>query len=347
MAIDLMNEMVRRGHCVGLMTWDLQGAVPHYRLDPKVRWLKLNLGCSAAPSNFFQRLDRVRCFRSYIRDFQPSLIVGFQSGAALFSRVATLGLEIPIIAAERVSPDMWTHVRTGFFDRLTDIYSLILADRITVQFPEYKKKYPKILQKKIIPIHNPVMSRPIKPETNDGERKVLLYVARLCYQKNHTLLIDSFALLSHLYLDWDLVLVGDGEYEELLRQQVSRLCLETRIKFCGAVVDVDAWYERADLVAFPSHFEGFPNALAEALSAGIPCVGLKQTLGVNSLIQDSVNGLLVDSTIAAFANGLARLMSDSDKRKEMSNAARQISTMYAPSAAYELWEDLFQRMVID
>jgi glycosyltransferase involved in cell wall biosynthesis len=344
-SIDLMNEMARRGYEVGLMTWDESSAVAHYPLDSRVRWLKLDIGNPEIRSGLVERLARLRRFRAFVKEFCPDVILGFQSGAALFSRVATLGLGIKILAAERVSPDMWKYVRTGFTYRILDIYSLALADRITVQFPDYRHRYPRILWRKIVAIHNPVFHKIAESRTeNASSEKILLYVARLCFQKNHELLINAFARVSDSFQDWKLVLAGDGEYDDRVREQVARMGLRERVVFCGAVRDVDSWYRRADLVAFPSYFEGFPNALAEALAWGIPCVGLRDTLGVNSLIEDNVSGLLVEATPEAFARGLASLMDDPEGRRRMSAAARTISSKYAPHHSYGLWDSLLRQM---
>lgn len=346
-SIDLMNTMVARGHTVGLMTWDNNEAVAHYPLDPRVQWLKLNLGDPAVSAGVTTMLARIRRFRHFVAGFNPHVILGFQSGAALFSCVATLGMKAKVIAAERVSPDMWRYVRTGFFNKLTDIYSLALADRITVQFSNYIEKYPRILRRKMVAIPNPVFA-PSGPNHDhygrSAEGKIVLYVARLCFQKNQGLLVDAFARIAASFADWTLVLVGDGEHERVLRDKVSGLGLQHRVVFCGAVKDVDTWYRRADLVAFPSLFEGFPNALAESLSWGLPCVGLKDTLGVNNLIEDGINGILVDANVEAFAGGLAALMRDDGRRAQMARNAKRIATTYAPHKSYDLWESLIKRV---
>ncbi len=344
-SIDLMNTMVKRGHAVALTTWDSSDAVTHYPLDPKVRWLKLNIGDPDRPAGIAVLAARLRRFRGLVSDFSPNVILGFQSGAALFASVATLGMRTRVIAAERVSPDMWKYVRTGFVNKLTDIYSLTLADRITVQFPRYIQKYPRVLRKKMVAIPNPVFAADAMDRSvRRAGGKVVLYVARLCFQKNQGLLIDAFARIASAFDGWKLVLVGDGEHDRPLRDKAARLGLEDRVVFCGAVKNVDAWYRSAELVAFPSLFEGFPNALAESLSWGLPCIGLKDTLGVNCLIEDGINGILVDATVEAFANGLAALMGDENRRMQMAQNARRIASIYAPEKSYDLWESLIQRV---
>lgn len=345
-AIDLMNAMVKRGHTVALSTWDSNDAVAHYSLDPKIQWLKLNIGDPHKPADLAVVAARMGRFRGFVSDFKPDVILGFQSGAALFSNVATLGMRTRVIAAERVSPDMWKYVRTGFVNRLTDIYSLILANLITVQFPSYIEKYPKVLRKKMVAIPNPVFAVDVTSRVPSRKReRIVLYVARLCFQKNQGLLINAFARIAPSFKDWKLVLVGDGEHDRVLRDMTARLGLSERVVFCGAVKNVKTWYRSADIVAFPSLFEGFPNALAESLSWGLPCVGFKNTLGVNCLIEDGVNGLLVEATAEALANGLAALIGDEDRRMQMAQNAKRISSMYTPENSYDLWESLIRRVV--
>jgi glycosyltransferase involved in cell wall biosynthesis len=343
-SIDLMNAMVGRGHTVSLMTWDRKDAVTHYPLDSHVQWFKLDIGNPDIAAGLGVKAARIKTFRKFVSSLSPDVILGFQSGAALFSRIATLGMGVKIIATERVSPDMWKYVRTGLIDRLTDVYSLMLADRITVQFSSYIEKYPRFLRRKMVAIHNPVfVPNPLDSGEQVRNGKVLLYVARLCYQKNHGLLIEAFSRICDVFRDWKLVLVGEGEYDKLLRDKVVQLGLEQRIVFCGAVKNVSTWYRSADLVAFPSLFEGFPNALAESLSWGLPCVGLKKTLGVNCLIEDGFNGILTDDSVEAFANGLATLMADENQRASMASNARLIVSRHSPEKSYDLWEALMKK----
>jgi glycosyltransferase involved in cell wall biosynthesis len=339
--IDLMNALVERGHSIALMTWDNAGAKTHYPLDGRIRWLKLDIGDADVTAGLRIKAARLKRFRRFVASFDPHVIVGFQSGAALFSRLATIGMGKKIIAAERVSPDMWMYVRTRFIDRVSDIYSLVLADRVTVQFPEYIAKYPRILQRRMLAIHNPVhRPKPVQGAADVGDSKILLYVARLCFQKNQKMLIEAFARICDRFPDWKLVLVGDGEYAGLLRTKVSEIGLDQRVVFCGAVQNVEAWYQVAQIVAFPSLFEGFPNSLAESLAWGVPCVGLKKTLGVNALIEDGVNGILTDDDAEAFSAGLAALMGDKPRREWMGQNAKRISEAYLPDRSYSLWEAL-------
>jgi glycosyltransferase involved in cell wall biosynthesis len=338
--IDLMNAMVKRGHIVGIITWDKNTATPHYKMDKRIKWFKLNFGSpdiSVSISNIFVRL---RKFRLLACDFSPDIIIGFQCGGAIYPVISTFGKGFKVISAERVSPDLWKYSGRRIKYKIYSFLTFLFSSKITVQLPKYIKYYHYIFRHKIKAIHNPVYPVIFKKKIN--KKKIILCVARLCFQKNQDLLIDAFVKLIPLNKEWKLVLVGDGEYHKRLNLKVKNLGLQHDIIFCKATKNINLWYQKADIFAFPSFFEGFPNALAEALSFGIPCIGLKNTLGVNSLIQNRINGFLVDSTPDDFSKALKILMDDGKLRKKMSFNARKIILKYSPEKSYFLWEKLFK-----
>ena len=79
-------------------------------------------------------------------------------------------------------------------------------------------------------------------------------------------------------------------------------------------------------------------ALSEAMSAGLPAVGLKMCNGVNSLIKDGVNGYLTEASPEAFREALERLMKDAALRAQMGNAGVEAMKAYAPEIIWDLWE---------
>lgn len=344
-SIDLMNSMIKRGHDVALITWDKKSVSAHYKIDQRVKWYKLNIGDPDASSSILTILKRLKKFRYFTGRFNPNIILGFQSGAALFSIIASIGKNYKTIAAERVSPDLWKYVGSSIKFKIINFLTWFLSSKITVQFPDYIYKYPRIFRHKIISIHNPVYPK-ITTENfkKDQSDKLILCVARLCYQKNQNFLIDVFSTFNHSIGGWKLILVGDGDYQERLIAKVKKLKLENRIIFCGITTNVNYWYQRAEIFAFPSLFEGFPNALAEALSWGIPSIGLKNTLGVNSLIKNDINGFLVDHNEKNFAEALKTLMNNDALRRSMSLEAKKINSMYPPKRTHDLWEMTFKEL---
>ncbi|MDY2868165.1 MAG: glycosyltransferase, partial [Mesosutterella sp.] len=87
--------------------------------------------------------------------------------------------------------------------------------------------------------------------------------------------------------------------------------------------NVPSKLKNASIFAFPSEYEGFSLALAEAFAMGLPAVGCKDCPSVNSLIKNESNGLLTDPTPEAFAEGLAKLMGSEELRRKYGAQGRE------------------------
>jgi glycosyltransferase involved in cell wall biosynthesis len=96
-------------------------------------------------------------------------------------------------------------------------------------------------------------------------------VATLRSWKGHRYLVDALAQMAHR--DAVLVIVGSGPQEQALRDQVSARGLGERVVFAGQQDDVVPWLAALDVFALPSYAnEGVPQALLQAMFAGVPCV---------------------------------------------------------------------------
>ena len=121
--------------------------------------------------------------------------------------------------------------------------------------------------------------------------------------------------------------------------------LEDNVEFCGMVKDINCILSKASIFAFPSSHEGFSLALAEAMSAGIPCVGYKSARGVNNLIKNGYNGYLVEDGIEPFAMALEKLMENETLRRTMGFNARKEMQQYSPKVIWDKWEKLIYEVV--
>jgi len=175
---------------------------------------------------------------------------------------------------------------------------------------DYQKKY--FSKSKVTVIRNSVREVQIYPEIH--RQNVILAVGRLNdHLKGFDLLLESIALLENQ--EWELHIAGGDENGEALKQQAERLGIRHRVKFLGAVKDIDRCYAYAGIYVIPSRSEGFPNALAEALAAGCCCVAFDFVAGPRDLISHNVNGLIIpESDIHAMARTIDELIVDDNKR---------------------------------
>ena len=151
---------------------------------------------------------------------------------------------------------------------------------------------------------------------------VLTHVGRFAPPKNHALLIEAFAQTradTPLYL----LLVGGGELENTVREQVAGLGLESRVRFLGVRADVADILRASDVFVLSSRVEGNPLSVMEAMAAGLPVVSTAVG-GVPELVRAGETGLLVPSEDAgALAQAMQALVDDPVRRQAMGEAARQ------------------------
>lgn len=339
MSIALMNHWVgeAQGHEVQFLTLDPKNASAFYPMDGRIIWHRLGIGDARRKAGWKTRLHRAWAARKIIRRFSPHLILAFQDGAFFAMKAYSLGLGVPIILAERIAPGHFDHIRAGRYRALFfRLYAL--ADKILVQCPSYKNEYPAFLRPKIEIIPNFIApsDRRARPDAVGVAEKILLCVGRIGYQKNQDLLVAAFEALSVRHPDWTLILAGGGALQSP--------CAHPRIKLLGPVRNVSDLYASAHLFCLPSRWEGFPNALAEAMAHGLPSVGFSGCGGVRDLIAHGETGLLAagNGHLENLKAALDRLMGDPVLRETMGAQALEKIGAYRPEAILPLWDKVFQ-----
>jgi glycosyltransferase involved in cell wall biosynthesis len=349
MIIAVMNAMAARGHQVDLFTWDEADAEAFYPMASGISWHRLDMGDPQIKAGAQLILRRAKTFRAIVRRVRPQAIICFQHGPYLALRLYTLGLGIPLIAAERNAPTQFEHTRAGRIRRFVAFNSFRFARALIVQSEGCRKLYPVFLRDRIITIPNPVFPAPVmaQPDCADQEARFhILSVGRLSYQKNYTSLISAFVRVAVMFPEWDLVIVGEGEQRQDLESMIAQSGLVGRIKLPGTVTDTSRYYGKAHLFCLPSRWEGFPNALAEALAHGLPSIGYAGCAGTNELIEDGRTGLLAagNGDAKSLADVLTLLMRDHERRRRMGAAGRESMQSFATDVIFDAWESTLERI---
>ena len=151
---------------------------------------------------------------------------------------------------------------------------------------------------------------------------VLVHVGRFAPPKNHALLVEAFARV-RTDAPLCLLLVGGGELENAVREQVAALGLQERVRFLGVRADVADILRASDVFVLSSRVEGNPLSVLEAMAAGLPVVSTAVG-GVPELVQEGATGRLVPSEDAgALAQAMQALVDDPARRQVMGAAARR------------------------
>ena len=127
---------------------------------------------------------------------------------------------------------------------------------------------------------------------------VIATMGRMDYQKGQWHLIRALTKVKEKFPEVRLLLLGEGELYSYLKHLVKECELENHIIFCGFMKNPFSILAKSDAFVLPSMYEGFPNALVEALSCELPCVAtdfrsgareiLAPELPINEQIKDTI-----------------------------------------------------------
>lgn len=357
---DMANALVRRGFEVSAICFDEKKGLPGYALDSSVRFINAH---DYVTHTFFDGkfLTKVRAWspikkqRKFNRIVLESrkqkegigrvlrglqnvdIIISFQLSATFILR-RLLDVKVPIVTMLHGNP-AWFCKSSSFPFLKSAVEESKVVQVLRPEFVEEVRQYMEKVPVTVIPNVAPHFD-----ESANLQSKKIINVARLDPQKCPELLVRSFALLKDRFPDWSCEWWGETSLKPTVTKDIEELIekegLKDRFKLKGATDDVQSKLRDASIFAFPSAYEGFSLALAEAFAMGLPAIGRNDCPSVNTLIRNEKNGLLVDPTAESFAEGLAKLMESEELRRRLGKQAKEDMKEYSADRVWGTWEQL-------
>ncbi|OQD43078.1 hypothetical protein BUL40_08290 [Croceivirga radicis] len=314
---------------------------PFYRINPKIKIIHCldYIPPSKGIKNALQlNIKLISKLRKIIKNGKFNIVISFLTNTNILINIATLGISSKTIISERNNPYKNCTVK---YWRVLRRITYPWANHLVVQ-TNFVKNYflPYVDAKKISILPNP-LSKHIKLPTNLSKENIILNVGRLSEQKGQEILIQAFAKLA--LDDWKLILIGEGpkrtEYENLIKE----LGLTQKIKLLGKQMDISRHYNRAKIFAFPSRYEGFPNALIEAMYLKLAVISSDCDSGPNEIIINNKNGYLfkVDN-VDELAQKINTLVNNQEKIELMGNEAHETAKQFEVETVIEKWKTLIE-----
>jgi len=177
----------------------------------------------------------------------------------------------------------------------------------------------------------------------EKRKKIILNVGRFIFSKKQDLLISYFAQINPE--GWKLCFIGDGINLNRVKELTSELGVEDRVIFYGEVNNVEEYYKESCVFAFTSVSEGFPNALGEAMAAGLACISFDCEAGPSDLINDGVNGFLIpECDHEAYIQKLRLLINDKSLREKLGARAKERISEYSFERIGKQYLDFFEEV---
>ena len=235
-----------------------------------------------------------------------------------------------------------------YYDYERLLYALKYPDIVTVLLPSYKSQIQQYTTAKVLQIPNGISSTLIRYYRDKSSKKII-YLARVSSRKQHHLLIEAFSKIKNQLVGWTIEFWGDCtcdvSYFEFLKKLVKRYKLRETVLFCGVTSNVAEKLSQAQICVFPSKYEGFGMGLLEAMAVGLPCIGFKTSPGVNELITNYDNGILVDNSVNALACGILELIQNRTLQEKMSYHAKLFAKSFDDENVFFKWERLLKNTV--
>lgn len=333
----LAGAWVARGHRVTLIAFDEKGAPVFHPLDPRVRLRRLGIvrgGGVAADAAALLR--RCRALRRELDMLRPDVTISFLTKINVLTLIASLGRDRRVIVSERNNPRLQRASR-GWTLALAALHRR--ADAIVMQTRASLECLDPRARRRAVVIPNPITVGGLGHRS--GGPLVLAATGRLTWQKGFDRLLDAFARIAGHHPEWKLVIWGEGEDRGLLEERVRDHGLTGRVEMPGNSGSPEEWVGQADAFVLSSRYEGFSNALGEAMAGGLPVAAFDCPYSPAELIHDGEDGLFVaNGDVAALAEALDRLLGDAVLRDRLGKAARVSSARYRPDAIVAQWDAL-------
>lgn len=279
--------------------------------------------------------------------FHPQVIVSFDPETTLLLR-ESLGYEYetPVITMFHFPLSRSIRNKSGAeYKAIRSSYASQLLTEDAEQ--EFQKVFPGA---KSVCIPNVVLPCDTPADLRDKKDHRIVYIARFGRDtKRQHILVRAFSTLAGRFPDWQLYIYGShgDKYAVSIKKFIHEKGLDRQIHVEPPTKDIYAVYRRADIVGFPSAYEGFGLSLAEAMNAGLPGIGFRAAPGVNRLIKDGENGLLADDSMESFADKLQVLMGNESLRIQMGKNARKSVERFLPGQVWKQWDNLLREAVVN
>lgn len=320
---------------VYVVTFHQKGRPPFFPLDPRVHHVDLRANIHF----FWNRAKYASRLAKLVKEVRADVVIsmcGLEMGI-----ISRMNLPCRKIAEFHFSYQSF-YIR-GKQHRLPRfIASASRMDKFVVLTREDALQWKRHLDN-VCQIYNPSTYREGPMAALDNPR--CISGARLTDQKNFSDMLEVWRRVAPSHPQWCLDIYGDGPLKGKLMQYVADNSLQQSVFFHDPSKEFGARMLESSIYLMTSIYEGFPLALIEAATLGLPALSYACPTGPSEIINDGESGVLVPvGDIETAAERLSRMMDDVQLRKSMGVAAAQKAQAFMIEGIMARWDELFRSL---
>lgn len=343
-ALNWANAWQQAGHQVRLVTiYPQEGVGNDFYVDPAIVVDEVDI-TEFPVSSQWGALKNLACrmlrLRKAITRTNPDVVIAFDGPVNVRTLLASMGNSVPVIVFEQVHPsqyslgNFWGKWRKRLYPGAAAVLNLTESGTAWSE-KEFRPKLARTIPNPVLPTESADMGM-------GRNEKRIVSAGRLVEQKRFDLLLDAFALIADRFVDWNLIIYGEGEDRQDLEERVDRLGLRHRVEMPGWTDNLSERMAECELFVLSSGYEGFGNVVAEAMVVGLPVVSFDCVAGPSDIIRDGVDGLLVPHLdVPALAEAMSKVMEDDSLRASLASRTPEVLERFSLEKTMKLWDDLF------
>jgi glycosyltransferase involved in cell wall biosynthesis len=303
--------------------------------------LGLQSASSGPLNSIAANVERARAVRKAIGDHCADVVLSLGDRCNVLMLLSTVGLRSRKIISERADPILqplstgWNLLRRLAYPMAT--LHISQSNYASAWIRERFPSLPCLVLGNAGELDPDGTGREASSHDSTGVR--LIAVGRLTRQKGFDLLLAAMAMAgSRTQAPLQLVVAGEGEERQALLARSEELALNVR--FLGRVTDVRRALLDADIFVMPSRWEGFPNAMVEAMTLGLPVIAARCKGGMEDVLNGSADPCALDfppGDVTALADQIVRLAGDAELRSRLGSQGRLRAADYSPARVAAAW----------
>lgn len=296
-------------------------------------------------SKLKRNYTRISALRSIIKRERPDIVLSFMPEPTFRALLASIGLGCKLVCSVRNAPSVEYSGIVGSF--LKRILIPLRADGCVFQTEAARSGFPSLPHGITEVIPNPISHEFFSVRPSGARGSYWVAAGRLEDQKDYPTMLTAFRKVVDCFPDERLRIYGEGGLCEELSHLIDRLGLAGNVRLMGRTDSLPSAFGNAKGFLMSSRFEGMPNALAEAMAAGLASVSCDCPVGGPAyLTRDGKDGLLVDvGNSDQFAEAIISLLDDPGFAKDLAGCAKKRAKAVAREGGPDSWLRFFETVL--